>query len=125
MITTQAEAKRFLVDKIVAQAQTEGVLLTAAERQMILWSESDPDIKIDPTLPQRLEAEISDDEYERKIVGLLTRSFAADVRANPQAEDQWKHVSTVLHQGDHYVLVMLDEAVGHRWKTWWQRFLGT
>jgi hypothetical protein len=101
MITTQTEAKRFFVDKVMAQARTEGMSLTEAECEMLLWSESDPDIAIDPTLPQRLEREVSDAEYEKKIVGLIIRSFGADTRANPQAEDQWKHASGVLHQGDH------------------------
>jgi uncharacterized Zn finger protein len=92
---------------------------------MLSWSESDPDLEIDPTLPRRLEAEISDDEYERKIVGLLARSFDANVRANPLAESQWRAAAEALHQGDHYISIMLDEAVGHRWKSWWQRLLGT
>lgn len=124
MITTQTEAKRFFVEKIVAQARTEGVSLSEAEREMLSWSESDPDIEIDPTLPGRLVAEMSDEAYEKKVVGLLARSFSNDIRASPPAEDEWKHASRVLHQGDHYILVMLDEAVGRRWKTWWQRFLG-
>ena len=125
MIITETEAKRFFVDKVVAQARAEDVSLTEAEREMLLWSESDPDIEIDPTLPRRFEAEISDEEYEKKVVGLLARSFSADIRANPQAEDEWKHASRLLHQGDHYILVMLDEAVGQRWRSWWQKFWGT
>jgi hypothetical protein len=100
------------------------VSLTEAEREMLSWSESDPDIEIDPTLPVRFEAEVSDEDYEKKVVGLLARSFSNDIRVSPQAEDQWKHASRVLHQGDHYILVMLDEAVGHRWKKWWQKFFG-
>ena len=34
MFTSQGEAKRFFVDRIVAQAVTEGKLLSDAERQM-------------------------------------------------------------------------------------------
>jgi hypothetical protein len=113
------------VDKVVVQAHAEGEPLTELERQMLLWSESDPDIEIDPALPQRLAAHISEDAYERRIVGLLARSFSADIRANSHAEDEWKEASRVLHQGDHYILVMLDAAVGNRWTAWWQRLLGT
>lgn len=61
MITTQTEAKRFFVDKVVAQARSEGVSLSEAEREMLLWSESDPNVEIDTTLPTRLTAEISDE----------------------------------------------------------------
>jgi hypothetical protein len=123
MITTQTEAKRFFVDKVVAQARAEGASLSTAEREMLSWSESDPDLKIDPTLPRRFEEETTEEEYEKKIVRLLARSFSADVRANPAAEHQWKHAAGVLHEGDHYILIMLDEAVAHRWRSWWQKFL--
>ena len=43
MIRTHSEAKRFLVDKVVAQARVERTPLSDAERQMLSWSESDPD----------------------------------------------------------------------------------
>jgi len=125
VITTQTEAKLFFVNKVIAQARAEGVPLTGAEREMLSWSESDPNIKIDPTLPARFKAETSDEEYEKKIVGLLVRSFGTDIAANPQAEDEWKQASRVLHEGDHYILIMLDEAIGPRWKSWWQKLWGT
>lgn len=124
MITTQAEAKRFFVDKVVTQARSEGVSLSEAEREMLLWSESDPNIEIDPTLPDRLSAEISDEEYERKIVGLLARRFSTEVSKDLRAEGEWKHASRVLHEGDHYILIMLDDAMAHPRKTWWQKLWG-
>jgi hypothetical protein len=120
MIESQTEAKRFLVEKVVRQAQVEGILLADAEQRMLSWSESDPDIVIDFDLPGRLAAEMSDEEYESKIAGLLRRSFAADVAANPDDEARWKQAAAVLHEGDHYILVMLDAAIGDRLKRWWQ-----
>ena len=125
MSAAQTEAKRFLADRVIQQAVAEGLPLSEAEREMLLWSESDPELTIDPTLPQRLAAETSDEEFERKIGGLLERSFIADTHADPNAESRWKQASRVLHQGDHYISIMLDAAVGQRWKSWWQRFLGT
>ena len=120
MVRTQTEAKRFFVDKVVAQARLEGMTLSDAEQAMLFWSESDPEFVVDPELPERLAAEISDDEYERKIVGLLSRSFQADLERAPEAEAQWKQAADVLHQGDHYILVMLDQAIGRQLKRWWQ-----
>ena len=120
MVESQTEAKRFFVEKVLRQAQVEALLLSDAEQRMLSWSESDPDIVIDPHLPGRLAAEMSDAEYESKITGLLRRSFAADVAANPDDEAQWKQAAAVLHQGDHYILVMLDAAIGGRLKRWWQ-----
>jgi hypothetical protein len=98
----------------------EGVPLSDAERKMLSWSELDPDFVVDPQLPEQLASEISDEEYEKKITGLLARRFAAEVGAEPAAEVQWKQAAEVLQQGDHYILVMLHEAIGSRLKHWWQ-----
>ena len=78
---------------------------------MLFWSESDSEFVVDPELPKRLAYEISDEDYERKIVGLLSRSFKADVERAREAEAQWQQAAGTLHQGDHYILVMLEEAV--------------
>jgi hypothetical protein len=120
MVRTQSEAKRFFVDKVVEQARAERTSLSDAERQMLSWSESDPEYDVDPTLPGRLESEMSDEEYETKVAGLLTRSFAADVAARPEAASAWKQAAEVLNEGDHYILMMVDEAIGRRLKRWWQ-----
>src|SRR5688572_4894478 len=97
---TQTEAKRFFVDKVLRQANAEGVRLSEAERQTLSWSESDPDFVVDPQLPERLASEISDEAYEKKIGGLLARSFAADEAGDPASADQWRQASDVIHQGD-------------------------
>jgi hypothetical protein len=77
-------------------------------------------VLVDPELPQRLASEISDDEYEKKIAGLLARRFAADVASDPALEAQWQQGADVLRQGDHYMLVMLDAAIGRHLKRRWQ-----
>ena len=50
----------------------------------------------------------------------MARSFTTDVATRPEAESQWRQAAAVLHEGDHYILVMLGEAVGDRLKRWWQ-----
>ena len=124
MIRTQTEAKRFFVGKVVAQARAEGTPLSSAEERMLSWSETepDPDIIIDPGLPAQLASEISDRKYEAKIRGLLARAFAGDIARAPGARAEWKHAIEVLHRGDHYILIMLDAAVGRRLraKTKWR-----
>jgi hypothetical protein len=120
MVHSQTEAKRLFVEKVVMQARLEGVSLSDAERTMLSWSESDPDFVIDPQLPERLAAEISDEEYEKKVTGLLVRRFAAEVGQDPGSDAKWKQAAEVLRQGDHYILIMLDAAVGSRLKSWWQ-----
>ncbi len=113
---TQSEARRFFIDKVIRRAQLEGVPLSDDEQQMLLWSESAPDSVADPALAERLSATISDAEYEAKIVGLLRRSFEHDEGAH----DPWRDAYSVLKRGDHYILVMIDQAVGRKLKPWWR-----
>ena len=120
MLHSQTEAKRLFVEKVVMQAQLEGVSLSDAERTMLSWSESDPDFVADRQLPDRLAAESSDEAYEKNITGLLVRRLAAEVGQDPGAEAQWNQAANVLRQGDHYIMIMLDAAVGSRLKRWWQ-----
>jgi hypothetical protein len=120
MFHTQSEARRFFVDRIIQQADTEQVELSDDERQMLLWSESAPDSVADPELVERLSAEVSDADYESKIAGLVQRSFAADVAVEQQAKERWRQAWSVLNQGDHYILIMINEAIGKHVKPWWQ-----
>jgi hypothetical protein len=117
---TETEARQFFVEKIVQQAQREGVSLSDDERQMLLWSESAPDSVADPALAERLAGQISDADYESKIVGLLRSSFKGDAAADPSAKAVWVTALSVLRRGDHYILVMINEAVEKRLKPWWQ-----
>ena len=121
MVRTQTEAKRLFVDKVLAQAGLEGIALSDAEQKMLFWSESDPDWVVDLELPERLAAEISDEDYEKKIAGLLSRAYRADIARSPESGAEWKQASDVLNEGDHYILVMLDQGVGSlQTKRWWQ-----
>jgi hypothetical protein len=119
---TQTEARQFFIEKIVEQAEREGVSLSEDERQMLLWSESAPDSVADAALAERLAAEISDADYESKIAGLLTSSFKADTTVDPDAQRTWGSAFSVLSRGDHYVLVMIEKALGThlkpRWRFW-------
>ena len=122
VVFTQSEAKRFLVERVLARARAEQVVLSEAERRMLSWSESDPDFVADPQLAEQLASEIPDDAYEKKVAGLLARGFAADVAENSEAAEQWRQAANVLRDGDHYIIVMLDAAfpagLKRRWKFW-------
>jgi hypothetical protein len=122
VVRTQTEAKRFFVEKVLAQARAEQVSISEAEQQMLSWSESDPDYVVDPGLPARFEAEISDEEYEAKIAGLLARKFASEVAERPDAKDQWQQAADVLNEGDHYMGILLDMAMADApvMRRWWE-----
>ena len=118
MFASQSQAKRFFVEKIVAQAAAEGSPLSDAERQMLNFSESDPEFVVDPALIERLEAEISNDAYEVKVAGLVQRSYERDVAYDPAARDTYREAHTALKHGDHYLLIMIDRALASQRHPW-------
>ena len=120
----QTQARRFFEDKIVQQAGLEGVPLSADERLMLTWSESEPDSVADPDLPDRLAAEISDEDYEEKIAGLLSRRYSADIATDRANKKLWADAFATLNRGDHYILIMLKRAVGRQLTPWWKFRLG-
>jgi hypothetical protein len=96
----------------VAQAVAEGTPLSDAERRMLSFSESDPEVAVDPALVAALQAEITDEDYEAKIASLIERSWTRDVEADTDARALYRDALMTLSQGDHYLLVMLDRALG-------------
>ena len=120
IMNTQSEAKRFFATKVIDRARTEGVALSEAERRMLYWSESDPEFKADPKLVEQLASEMSDEEYEAKIATLLRNSFATDSATDSRTREVWQQARSVLNQGDHYILIMVDRAVGRTLKRWWE-----
>ncbi len=119
MFATQTEAKRFFVERILAQARAEQIRLSLAEQAMLSWSESDPAFTPDPRLVEELGAEISDKDYETKVAGLLERSYQRDLRSDSAAKDTYREAYSVLTQGDHYLVVMIRRALGSRLRPWW------
>jgi hypothetical protein len=117
---TQMKAREFFEDKIVQQAAAEGVPLSADERLMLKWSESEPDSIADPDLADRLAAEISDEDYEDKIAGLLSRCYKTEIAADRGAKKAWVEAFTALNRGDYYILIMIDRAVGRQLTPWWK-----
>lgn len=113
---TETESRQFFVDKILQQGQREGISLSHDELQMLLWSESAADSVADPELAERLAAEISDADYESKIGGLLRSSFKRDTAVDSSAKEVWSAALSALRRGDHYILVMINEAVGKNQK---------
>jgi hypothetical protein len=112
LFQSQTEAKTFFVDKIVDEARAEGQPLSDDEQWMLRFSESDSDFIVDPDRVERLEAAISESAYEDKIVGLLQRCYQRDAESGADARSLYREASATLHQGDHYLLTMIDQVLG-------------
>jgi hypothetical protein len=78
---------------------------------MLSFSESDPEFVVDPAVVEKLQAEISDEDYEAKIAGLIERSWKRDVEADSNAGNLYRGAFPALSQGDHYPLIMIDRAL--------------
>jgi hypothetical protein len=98
----------------------EGVPLSADERLMLKWSESEPDSIGDPAFAERLAGEISDEDYEEKIAGLLTRNYAADVAREPRAKEAWADAFRTVQRADYYIGIMIDRALARQLTPWWK-----
>jgi hypothetical protein len=120
MFHTPIQARQFFEDRIIQQADVEGAPLSADECLMLKWSESEPDSIGDLALAERLAGEISDDDYQEKIAGLLTRSYAADVAREPRTKEAWADAFRAVQRADYYIGIMIDRALARQLTPWWK-----
>ena len=114
------EAKEFLVARIVAEANKEGVPLSEVERKMLYFSETDwtlPDIE---EVSEAFAREYDDDEYEKKITSLVRNARKRARKEDRQEFDAWSDAVRMLSKEDHYLLVMIEQDAppGDLWKLW-------
>lgn len=118
MFAGQAEAKLFFVAKILAQGALQGLSFSAAERYMLSWSESDPHFTRDAGLIAAFEGETNEAEFEEKVARVVREAYARDLQSNPTTRELWREAYAVLNKGDHYLLIILQRALGWRLKRW-------
>ncbi|MGH7786272.1 MAG: hypothetical protein ACRERC_05360 [Candidatus Binatia bacterium] len=82
---------------------------------MLSWSESDPDFKPDQELAAAFEAQTTDAEFEDKVAGLIKRAYGRDT----SMRERYRSARAKLAEGDHYLLIMIDRALGWRVRAWW------
>jgi len=105
-------AKEFLVAQIAEQAHLEGVPLSEIERKMLYFSEAERTLPEIATVSEIFDREYDDQEYEKRIARLIR---AARKRAGTtQGLDarSWSDAIATLRNGDHYLVVMVDQAAG-------------
>jgi hypothetical protein len=117
-VESESTAKAFFVDKIVQQADREGVPLSRAQRYMLSWSETDPSFAVDIELSEQCEAEIPQADYEKKIQGLIERMYKRDIETNKDLKETYKEAYKTLKQGDHFILIMIKAAIGGKLSRW-------
>jgi len=115
----QQSSKAYFAELLVAQAKHDGTPLSEAERYMLSWSESDPTFVQNPVLDEKFEQETTSEEYEKKIAALVKQAYRTAVASGPDGKDTFRTAYKALVQGDHYILIMVREALGIRLQSWW------
>lgn len=98
-------AKEYLIERIVAQAEQDGIDLSETERKMLYFTESGwtlPDIA---EVSAKFDEEYDQDEYEAKIAQVVRRVHEMATKAD---EETWDEAVTVLSLEDHYLLVLIN-----------------
>ncbi len=105
------DAKRFLISRVIAEAELEHVPLPDAEKRMLAFSESDPTFTEDiKAISDEFERSCDTGQYEHKITQLLKNARNRDVDRSPDGEQEWKDALEALRKEDHYILVMAAAA---------------
>jgi hypothetical protein len=112
------QAKEFFVSRVVAAARRGNISLSELEVKNLYFTEAGSDAK-----PEYLEdmahfeEQFNSNEYEEKISGLLKRAYEHDVK-HPQeigtedAREAYRIAYEVLSREDHYILIMIQDALG-------------
>ena len=117
------QAKDFFVEQTVEQAVLDGVVLDDVEKRMMYFTESDPASCDNPIeLNDEFEAAHETKEYETKISQLLHHARTRLKEENPERMRNWEDAIRKLREGDHYLLIMVDQSKVSG-VTWWMPIL--
>jgi len=105
--STERDAKEFLAAEIVKEAARQGRPLTDIEQKMLYFSESGWTPPNMAEVAYTFDKECDAQEYERKIASLAR---SARKHAGKAGAAVWSDAVRRLEAGDHYLLVMVDQA---------------
>jgi hypothetical protein len=107
--STARDAKEFLVDRIITQAQRDGVSLSDVERKMLYFSETAWTLPDMAEVNEEFDSNYDQGEFERKIAGVV-RNIQRAPMPDKGEEPSWDKAVHVLRSEDHYLLVLIDSA---------------
>jgi hypothetical protein len=99
-----------VVTKIVAEADSEGVSLSAVERGMLYFSESAPTLPDIMEVNEAFERDYDRNEYEKKIAQLIGKAKQRVRRADKWNWEDWCNAIRALEKQDYYLLLMINQA---------------
>ena len=103
---TVRDAKQYLIDRIVAQADQDGIPLTDVERKVLYFSETGWTLPDMMTISREFDETYDQNEYESKIGQIVRRIHE---RSHDNGDDgNWDEAVERLADEDHYLLVLID-----------------
>ena len=105
-----ADAKQFLISRVIEEADLEHVNLSDVEKKMLYFTEAHPTLPNIYEINAEFERNYDTDKYEAKIARLLKNARDHDGKNSPTREQEWKDALRVLRKEDHYILVMVGQA---------------
>jgi hypothetical protein len=114
----QHDAKKFFIEKVIAQANKESSPLSEAQKYMLGWTEVEEGFQINEKLNKKFSEETNDEDYKRRICALLEHVYAEDVAADPKMKETYRNAYRAMAKNDHYIHVMIREALGSKVKRW-------
>jgi hypothetical protein len=100
-------SKQFLIDRILHQANLDGVQLTEIETRMLGFNEATASAA-DLEASKVFDRDFDDAEYETKIAKLIRRAYERD-KLDGNLES-WSHALAQIASRDLYLHVMLERA---------------
>ena len=107
MSTSIAEAKQFLVDRIAAEAESEGAPLDEVEKELLCWGEAEGGLKIAE------RARVAGAKGTTKNMRAGSRGWprlSTSATWKPGRKAQWDEALDELVAEDLYLFVMLERA---------------
>lgn len=115
---SQEQAKNFFIERIDQQAQKDKRPISEAENYMLHRTETESGFIINQTFLDKFNEETTDEAFEKKICVLLERAYASDISNDPSMKETYRNAYHALRKGDHYILVMIGEAIGMKLRKW-------
>jgi hypothetical protein len=105
---TDREALDYLSSRIASEADRQNTPLSEVERKMLYFSETDWTLRDMAAVNAEFERDYDEDEYERKIAGLVRKIETHDHNDDQGEEANWDAAVEKLSNGDRYLLVLVN-----------------
>jgi hypothetical protein len=110
------EAKEFLAEKIVAEAEREELVLSEVEQKMLLFSETGWTLPDMARISEEFDRTYNPAEYEATIAALAAQLEARLRAGDEEGLAEWNAAVQKLSEEDHYLSVLVRAPQDPPWR---------